>query len=312
MLERDSASSRTGILFWDFASFSASSKPGSSQDPFTSFRRGMHDVSSFAMYSYLLKLIMDRRCAETLFRLLPHRMLSLCPVWDPCLWLHANGRFAEYERVALDLHHGRHCTYYSETCLHRQIDPQTAFVSNRHCRLHLPCRLPRKGPQSMGLLDRVRVRLHHPTHQQRSRRCSPRGVHTWKVPSTSSGPESLGLWLDLLVSYFISSLSSSTDRSCCSCSTTVTYAIAYFLPIILRDGMGYSIGASQCLVAPPYVLAGMLMYSTAWYGDKHHVRGPIVVVNGLITLIGLPIMGFHKNNAVRYFGVFLVTAGANA
>ncbi|MBH1945599.1 hypothetical protein I5L01_15380, partial [Erythrobacter sp. YJ-T3-07] len=29
-------------------------------------------------------------------------------------------------------------------------------------------------------------------------------------------------------------------------------------------------------------------------------------------LIGVPIMGWHSNAAVRYFGVFLVTAGANS
>jgi hypothetical protein len=31
-------------------------------------------------------------------------------------------------------------------------------------------------------------------------------------------------------------------------TTTVTYAIAYFLPIILNVGMGFSVGASQCLI----------------------------------------------------------------
>lgn len=35
------------------------------------------------------------------------------------------------------------------------------------------------------------------------------------------------------------------------CLTTVSYALAYFLPIILSRGMGFSVGASQCLVAPP-------------------------------------------------------------
>ena len=48
--------------------------------------------------------------------------------------------------------------------------------------------------------------------------------------------------------------------------TTVTYAIAYFMPIILRENMGFSIGESQCLVAPPYAFAGILMLSTAWLG----------------------------------------------
>jgi hypothetical protein len=34
-------------------------------------------------------------------------------------------------------------------------------------------------------------------------------------------------------------------------TTTCTYAIAYFLPQILEDGMGFSVGAAQCLIAPP-------------------------------------------------------------
>lgn len=42
-------------------------------------------------------------------------------------------------------------------------------------------------------------------------------------------------------------------------STTVSYALAYFLPIILRIGMGFDVGKSQCLVAPPYGFAGIWM-----------------------------------------------------
>ncbi|KAF9889375.1 hypothetical protein FE257_007485 [Aspergillus nanangensis] len=94
--------------------------------------------------------------------------------------------------------------------------------------------------------------------------------------------------------------------------TTVTYAIAYFLPIILRDNMGFSVAAAQCLVAPPYVLAGALMWTTAWIGDHYRVRGPILVLNSLVAIIGLPIMGFAASPGVRFFGVFLTVAGANA
>jgi sugar phosphate permease len=96
------------------------------------------------------------------------------------------------------------------------------------------------------------------------------------------------------------------------CTTTITYAIAYFLPIILRDDMGFSLAASQCLVAPPYVLAAISMFTSAYIGDRYRFRGPIIIFNCVIILIGLPIMGFHKTSGVRYFGVFLVTAGANA
>jgi hypothetical protein len=92
----------------------------------------------------------------------------------------------------------------------------------------------------------------------------------------------------------------------------VTYALAYFLPIILQENMGFSVGAAQCLVAPPYALAAIVMFGTGYVGDKYKIRGPIICFNMLLCLIGLPIMGFHKSPGVRYFGVFLTTAGANS
>jgi len=95
-------------------------------------------------------------------------------------------------------------------------------------------------------------------------------------------------------------------------TTTVTYSLAYFLPIILTENMGFSTGAAQCLVAPPYAFAAIVMFATGWAGDKYHLRGPVVIFNMLLCLIGLPIMGFHSNSHVRYFGVFLTTAGANS
>jgi hypothetical protein len=95
-------------------------------------------------------------------------------------------------------------------------------------------------------------------------------------------------------------------------TTTNTYAIAYFLPIILREGMGFSLAASQCLVAPPYVMAAIVMYTEAWFADKYHVRGPVVAFNALLGLIGLPLLGYATSPAVRYFGVFLATIAGNA
>lgn len=76
--------------------------------------------------------------------------------------------------------------------------------------------------------------------------------------------------------------------------------------------MGFNMAASQCLIAPPYVFAGILMFCMAWVGDRYRVRGAIILANCTISIIGLPIMGFHPNPNVRYFGVFLATAGANA
>lgn len=95
-------------------------------------------------------------------------------------------------------------------------------------------------------------------------------------------------------------------------TTTLAYALAFFLPIILMGNMGFTVGEAQCLIAPPYAFAGIVMYTTAWLGDKYRMRGPIILINMAFAIVGLPIMGFHSNAAVRYFGVFLTTAGANS
>ncbi|KAJ5946677.1 MFS general substrate transporter [Penicillium verhagenii] len=94
-------------------------------------------------------------------------------------------------------------------------------------------------------------------------------------------------------------------------STTTAYAISYFLPTIYQEGMGFSQGASLCLFAPPYAAAGILMYATSWVGDRYHIRGPILIFNVLITIIGLPLLGFTKGNASRMVGAFLTTMGCN-
>jgi hypothetical protein len=58
---------------------------------------------------------------------------------------------------------------------------------------------------------------------------------------------------------------------------TIAYGIAFFLPIILRYNLGFSIAASQCPVVPPYALAALLMYATAWASDKMRLRAPFIV-----------------------------------
>jgi MFS family permease len=54
------------------------------------------------------------------------------------------------------------------------------------------------------------------------------------------------------------------------------------------------------------------MLACGWWGDRYHMRGPAVVFNAVMATVGLAIVGFHSNHKVRYFGVFLATAGANA
>ncbi|KAI0115890.1 major facilitator superfamily domain-containing protein [Nemania sp. FL0031] len=95
-------------------------------------------------------------------------------------------------------------------------------------------------------------------------------------------------------------------------STTMTYALAFFLPIILNQNLGYDVGTSQALVAPPYAFAGIFMYAVGWLGDRYRMRGPIVVINMIVALIGLPLLGWHPDPKIRYLGSFLLVAGANS
>lgn len=46
------------------------------------------------------------------------------------------------------------------------------------------------------------------------------------------------------------------------CVTTVSYALAYFLPQILNLALKFDVGTSQCLIAPPYVFAGIMVSLT--------------------------------------------------
>jgi MFS family permease len=95
-------------------------------------------------------------------------------------------------------------------------------------------------------------------------------------------------------------------------TSTINYSFSYFLPIILNQSLGFSTAASQILVAPPYGLAAIYMVGINYLGDKYKYRGPVIIFNMIICLIGLPILGWHSQPYVRYFGSFLICSGANA
>jgi len=73
--------------------------------------------------------------------------------------------------------------------------------------------------------------------------------------------------------------------------------------------MGYTAGVANLLSAPPVVFAVISAFGFAWIGDKYHLRAPIIAAQSTICLIGLMLTAYHKNNAVRYFGIFLGQAG---
>ena len=95
-------------------------------------------------------------------------------------------------------------------------------------------------------------------------------------------------------------------------NNVVSYSWGYFLPIILRNDMKYSVAMSQIMSFPPYVLAAAWMFATAWVADRYRKRGLIIIFNCSWAIIGACMMAFLKNPDARYAGVFLGVSGANA
>lgn len=91
----------------------------------------------------------------------------------------------------------------------------------------------------------------------------------------------------------------------------MAYAISFFLPIILRENMGMTVGEAQMLSAPPYVFAALVMLCCAWAGDRYQVSGLLLLINCTLGIIGLPLLGWAPQAGVRYFDTFLICASAN-
>ncbi|KAK0389962.1 hypothetical protein NLU13_3535 [Sarocladium strictum] len=89
------------------------------------------------------------------------------------------------------------------------------------------------------------------------------------------------------------------------------YAFLFFLPIILRGGLGYSLQMSFILSTPPSLFSVIFVMGVSWVADRVRMRGPFVVLQGIIGIIGLSMTGFLKSPTPRYVGTFLGVAAAN-
>jgi hypothetical protein len=85
-------------------------------------------------------------------------------------------------------------------------------------------------------------------------------------------------------------------------NTTLGYAFAFTLPVVLRSSLGFSVAKALCLTTPPYFCSALVMFGAAWISDKYQTRGPVLITLTVVSLIGLPIMGWSKNPWVQYFG----------
>ncbi|KAK5231482.1 hypothetical protein LTR96_009381 [Exophiala xenobiotica] len=92
-------------------------------------------------------------------------------------------------------------------------------------------------------------------------------------------------------------------------NNTGVYAFSYFLPVILKDGFGYSTGRAQLLTFPPYAVGAVWIMICAFTADHLKVRGPVMLLNASLYIIGLSLTAFVENVHTRYAGVFLGVMG---
>ncbi|KAI6083668.1 MFS general substrate transporter [Hypoxylon rubiginosum] len=89
------------------------------------------------------------------------------------------------------------------------------------------------------------------------------------------------------------------------------YAFLFFLPLILKNGMGYSQELAFVLSAPPALFSVVEGMFISWLADKMRLRGLFVIIQGVVAVIGLCMTGFVKAPVPRYVGTFLGEAGVN-
>ena len=89
----------------------------------------------------------------------------------------------------------------------------------------------------------------------------------------------------------------------------VSTSLSYFLPIILRGGMGFSEGDAILLSAPPYYYAVVPVLLSSAFADRFRLRAPVIVFNCVCLVAGYAMLGFapEARVAARYAGTFLAT-----
>ncbi|KAK6366912.1 hypothetical protein LTS17_010463 [Exophiala oligosperma] len=92
-------------------------------------------------------------------------------------------------------------------------------------------------------------------------------------------------------------------------NNTALYAFAYFLPVILQKSLHYSTSKAQLFTFPPYAVAVPWILFCAWICDRLKVRGPMLVFNSSLYMIGVCITAFCANPHARYGGVFIGVMG---
>jgi len=85
-------------------------------------------------------------------------------------------------------------------------------------------------------------------------------------------------------------------------------SLPVFLPAIIH-GMGFTSINSQGLSAPPYVVTTIMVVAAAFLSDKLLQRGYLIAIISSVGAAGYLILAICDNTGVRYFAVYLASAG---
>ena len=199
-----------------------------------------------------------RRCGQAILRILCD-WLSRSRLWGcPGLWINADERPPRHERLAMDIYHGGCCKLVLLIGdQKRQVKLILSLKFTCICSFFayfLLVDFPDKADQSWRFLntderDFIVRRINKdrddaiPEKFTLARFLRPAlDIKIWILAFISLYvlPATVTIVLLLLTYHHLKSL-----------IITVTTSISVFLPIILRNGMGFTIAESQCLIAPP-------------------------------------------------------------
>ncbi|KAL4802556.1 major facilitator superfamily domain-containing protein [Aspergillus unguis] len=89
-----------------------------------------------------------------------------------------------------------------------------------------------------------------------------------------------------------------------------SYGMAYFMPLILNEKMGFSGALSQVLTTPPYFYAVILAIALTWISDRHHTRTPFIVFFAVNVIVGMALTRWGPNTGSQYLGLFFTLGGS--
>jgi hypothetical protein len=95
------------------------------------------------------------------------------------------------------------------------------------------------------------------------------------------------------------------------CASSV-YSLAYFIPVILKDGLGFNQALSLILTSPPYIFTIIMTVGLSRLSDKVRLRWPFMIGQSMTGVVGLLIILYTKPPGVRLFGTFLAVFGTQA